>query len=333
MLPLVWVGMIMRLFALRGTHVLGQAVAAAMGTELAPIEEREFEDGEHKSRPLISVRNQDVYVLHTLHGSDGRSPADRLVRLLFFIGACRDNGAARVTAIAPYLAFMRKDRQTKPRDPVNTRYVAELLESVGTDVIVTLEVHNQAAFQNAFRRRNVHLDTHHLFAGMVAERTGERPVVFASPDSGGMKRCQLLRETFIEETGRPAGLAIAEKRRSEGMVSGDLFAGDVDGADVFIIDDMIASGGTMLRTAKASRERGAAHVFALAAHGLFSSTSGELFSGQDLDGVIVTDSIERPPSLETAGKLEIVSCAGLLGDAIQRLHAGGSIHRLLNPRP
>src|SRR5690606_19147102 len=112
---------------------------------------------------------------------------------------------------------------------------------------------------------------------------GERPVVFLSPDSGGMKRTQLLRETFTAETSRPAGLAIMEKRRSAGVVSGDLFAGEVEGAAVFIVDDMIASGGTMLRAATASRERGAAAVFALAAHGLFSPPPAGLFAGGGID--------------------------------------------------
>ncbi|HEY0919289.1 ribose-phosphate diphosphokinase [Devosia sp.] len=323
----------MRLFALEGTHVLGRAVAAAIGTDLAPLEEREFSDGEHKSRPLMSVRNEDVYVLHSLHGGGAQSPADRLVRLLFFLAACRDNGAARLTAVVPYLAFSRKDQQTKPRDPVTTRYVAELLEAVGTDAVVTMEVHNVAAFQNAFRCRNVHLDTQHLFTTAVVARSAGRPVVFLAPDSGGMRRVQALRETFIAETGRAAGLAIMEKRRSEDVVSGNLFAGEVAGADVFILDDMIASGGTVLRAARAARERGAARVFALAAHGLFAGGSAALFGGTDVDAILVTDSIPLPEGLDTGGRLEIVGCAGLIGEAIERLHAGGSIHRLLNPRP
>lgn len=324
----------MRLFALNGTHILGQAVADAIGVELDRIEEREFEDGEHKSRPLISVRNEDVYVLHTLRGSDGRSAADRLIRLLFFIGTCRDNGAARVTAVTPYLAFMRKEQQTKARDPVNSRYVAALLEAVGTDMIVTLEVHNPAAFQNAFRCRNTHLDARHLFAGKIEELAAAGPVVFLSPDSGGMRRTNLLRDTYRAESGRDAGLAMMEKHRSEGVVTGDLFAGDVAGAEVFIIDDMIATGGTVLRAARACRERGAKHVYAIATHGLFSAGSGALLSSPDVDKVIVTDSVAQAPATsDPAGKLEIVSCAPLLGDAIQRLHSGGSIHRLLNPQP
>lgn len=325
----------MRLFALHGTHILGRAVADAMGVELDRLEEREFEDGEHKSRPLISVRNEDVYVLHSLCGGEGQSPADRLIRLAFFIGTCRDNGAARVTAVTPYLAFMRKEQQTKSRDPVNSRYVAELLEAVGTEMVVTLEVHNPAAFQNAFRCGNTHLDMRHLLAGKVEELSAGRSVVFLSPDSGGMRRTHLLRDTFCAQSGRQAGVAMMEKHRSEGVVSGELFAGEVGGADVFIIDDMIATGGTVLRAATACRERGAERVYAMATHGLFSQGSAGLFSGSELDRVIVSDSATSAQALPrgAAGKVEIVSCAQLLGNAIGRLHSGGSIHRLLNPRP
>ena len=324
----------MRLFALQGTHILGQAVAQAMKMELDPIEEREFPDWEHKSRPLISVRNEDVYVLHNLNGGGAHSPADKLVRLLFFIATCRQNGAARVTAVTPYLAFMRKDQQTKPRDPVNTRYVAQMFESVGADMVVTLEVHNPAAFQNAFRCSTTHLDLRHLFAARIGELSAGNRVILASPDSGGMRRTRALQEAFAAATGRQAELAIMEKHRSEGVVSGELFAGDVPGADVFIVDDMISSGGTMLRAAKACRERGARHVYALATHGLFSEGSKELFARPEFDKVIVSDSV-APFTLgadDFCSKLEVVSCASLIGDAIHRLHTGGSINRLLNPK-
>jgi ribose-phosphate pyrophosphokinase len=325
----------MRLFALQGTQTLGQAVARAMKVELDPIEEREFSDWEHKSRPLISVRDEDVYILHNLNGGGVHSPADKLIRLLFFIATCRQNGAARVTAITPYLAFMRKDQQTKPRDPVNTRYVAQLFEAVDTDMVVTLEVHNPAAFQNAFRCRTTHLDMRHLFAVRIGEMSAGNRVVLASPDSGGMRRTRALQEALEAATGQQAELAIMEKHRSEGVVSGDMFAGDVADADVFIVDDMISSGGTMLRTARACRERGARHVYALATHGLFSEGARDLFAGSQFDKVIVSDSV-APFTLseeDLGGKIEVLSCASLIGNAIQRLHTGGSIHRLLNPQP
>lgn len=326
----------MRIFALAGTQELGGAVAREAEVALDPHEEREFPGGEHKSRPLVSVRNEDVYVLHSLHGAaGGRSPADRLIRLLFFLAACRENGARRVTAVVPYLPYIRKDQQTKPRDPVTSRYLAALFEAVKPDVVVTLEAHNKAAFQNAFRCTTVHLDMRHLFAGAIAQATRPGALVLLSPDSGGMKRVQLLRETFVEEGLGAARLAIMEKRRSDDLVTGDLFAGDVAGADVVILDDMIATGGTILRAAKACMERGAARVFAVATHGLFNEGAEALFSSGPLHRVLVSDSVAPfpLPSSVTQEKLQLVSCAPLLAGTIKRLHGGGSIDRLLSPAP
>src|SRR5215467_12597602 len=153
----------LRLFALAATAELGNAIAEALGQPLAAHEERDFEDGEHKGRPLENVRDADVFVVQSLHGGPTESANDKLCRLLFFIGALRDAGAARVTAVTPYLCYARKDRRTKPGDPVTTRYVASLFEAVGTDAMVTLEVHNPAAFENAFRRPTVTLTAALLF--------------------------------------------------------------------------------------------------------------------------------------------------------------------------
>jgi len=324
-----------RLFALKGTETLGRAIAAEIGCEFDPLEERDFPEGEHKSRPLISVRDEDVYVVHSLYGHDGQSPDDRLLRLLFFIATCRDNGAARVTAVVPYLAFMRKEVQTKPRDPVTTRYVAAMFEAVGTDMMVGLEVHNKAAFQNAFRCLTTHLDADRLLVQQVQKLAGDEQVVFVSPDTGGMKRASRLQGVYEAAAGRSAGTAMMEKHRSEGVVSGALFAGEVKGEVVFIVDDMIATGGTVLRAAEACRQRGATRVYALATHALVEHWTDEFITNSVIDRIVVTDSVgslhNLPPAITS--KVEIVSCASLLGDAIKRLHAGGSINRLLNPLP
>lgn len=321
----------LRFFALDGSRDLGAAVARAGGFALALHEERAFEDGEHKARPLVGVRGADVYVLLSLAGGAGGSVNDRLCRLLFFIAACKENGAGRVTAITPYLAYARKDRQTKARDPVTTRYVAQLFEAVGTDRLVTLEAHNLAALQNAFRIETVHLDARRLYLPVVAALAGERPIAVVSPDGGGVKRAELLRELIERELERPAAFAFIEKRRSRGVVSGALFAGEVDGAAVFIVDDMISSGGTIRRAAEACRARGAAKLFGLAAHGLFGQGAGALFAGA-LDEVVVTDSVPNAALLAAADAslpLRIVSIAPLLAQAVSRLHAGGSISELL----
>src|SRR5918994_3785990 len=317
----------MLLFGLNATRSFAEEVVAALGVELAAHEEREFEDQEHKARPLVSVRCQDVYVIQSLHGGPEQSPNDKLCRLLFFIAGLKENGARRVTAVVPYLAYARKDRQTKPRDPVTTRYVAQLLEAAGVDCVMTLEVHNIVAFQNAFRCRTVHLDTRRLFIERAGAVLKDAPVVVASPDPGGVKRAQLFHEMLEKVLERPVGGAFMEKRRSAGKVTGNLLIGEVAGATVLVIDDLISSGGTMVRAARACRENGALNVYALAAHGLFTGHAGEALTNASLTGTIITDTV--PPfrlDQKTIGeRLEIVSAAPLFAEAVRRLHEGGSI--------
>ena len=323
----------MRIFALKGSEQLGDEIARSMWTEVERHEERDFEDGEHKARPLVGVRGEDVYVVHSLAGGDGASANDRLIKLLFFIAACKENGAARVTAVVPYLAYARKDRQTKPRDPVTTRYVAQLFEAVGTDCVMAIDVHNIVAFQNAFRCRSVHLDTRRLFVPSIVALAGDLPVTVFSPDGGGVKRAQLLKEACEAETGQPAGFGFMEKRRSGGVVSGDLFAGDVRDRAVFIVDDMISTGGTMLRAAKACRENGAARVYAIAAHGLFSEGSQAMLDDPAIDRVLVADTLAAAARAAAGrpGRVEILPVGPLIGEAIRRLAANGSITDLLGP--
>jgi ribose-phosphate pyrophosphokinase len=308
----------MRLFALGSSHALGTSVAASLTRDLDRLEERDFEDGEHKARPLVSVRGQDVFVIATLAAEADATPNDQLVKLLFFLAACRENGAARLTAVVPYLCYARKDRQTKRRDPVSVRYVAQLFEAVGTDRVVTLDIHNLAAFQNAFRCETVHLEARLLFVERLRSLAAGRPVTVFSPDSGGVKRAELLRQSFEATTGVPAAFGFMEKQRSRGVVSGSLFAGAVEGSAVFIIDDMISSGGTMVRAARACRERGAAAVFVVASHGLFGKGSEGLLNEPTVDRIIVTDSLSAA-TRQVSERLEIVSIGELLGGAIDRL--------------
>lgn len=321
----------MKIFALEASRAFGQAIAAALEVPLGAHEEREFEDGEHKARPLEVVRGEDVYVVQSLHGGPDQSPNDKLCRLLFFLATLRDCAAARVTAVIPYLAYARKDRRTKPRDPITTRYVAQLLEAMGGDAVVTLDVHNVAAFENALRCRAVPLDSRRLFAPRLKELVGAAPVVVASPDPGGVKRAQLFREGFERRLGRPVGAAFLDKRRSAGVVSGELLVGEVAGATVIVIDDLISTGGTMRRAAETCRAGGAAEVIAVAAHGLFTGDAAAALATPALARVLVTDTVppfRLPPALLGA-RVEIVPAAPLFAEAIRRLHGGGSITALL----
>lgn len=319
------------LFALEDSRDWGEAVARRLGLALAAHEERGFEDGEHKARPLTSVRGRDVYVMHSLHGDATHTVNDKLCRLLFMIGALKDASAARVTAVVPYLAYARKDRRSKARDPVTTRYVASLFESVGTDRIVTLEVHNLAAYQNAFRCPAEHLEATALFARHFAHQVQGRQAVVVAPDAGAIHRADAFRQRLSGCLGHPVASAFAEKHRSEGLVSGDLFVGDVVGRVAIIVDDLIGSGTTIARTAQACSRHGAAAVYAAATHGLFTGDAARVLADEALAGIVVTDSVPpfRLPEGTVRDKLAVLGISDLFAQAISRMHAGGSLTDLL----
>ncbi len=323
------------LFAPGDDQPFGERVARHLKLRLAACEEREFEDGEHKIRPLVSVRGGDVFVVASLYGDRRFTVNDKLVRLLFFLGSLRDAGAERVTAVVPYLCYARKDRRTKPRDPVSTRYLAALFEAAGIDRIMTMDVHNLAAFQNAFRCRTEHLEARPLFVDHFVQALGQRgdmPVVVASPDVGGIKRAEAFRETLSARLGREVGSAFLEKKRSAGVVSGDAVVGEVEGRCVVVVDDMIAGGTTLARTVTACAERGAACVFAAASHGLFTGDAQrKLERLSSLEQLVITNTVE-PFRLEgdfLAERVTVLDCAPLIGEAIRRLHTGGSLVELL----
>lgn len=322
----------MTLFSLNATREFGARAAEHLGVALSQHEEREFEDGEHKARPLVNVRERDVFVIQSLYADDRQSVNDKLCRLLFFLGAVRDAGAARVTAVVPYLGYARKDAKTQPRDPVTTRYVAALFEAVGADRVVTLDVHNLAAFQNAFRCRTEHLDTSALFAHHFADLLrDEKHVVVVSPDAGGVKRAERLRRALGRLRQCELPLALMEKARGKGVLTVGRLVGDVAGSAAVIVDDLVSTGGTLAHTARACRAAGARRVFAAAAHGLFVGDAGRVLAADDLEKIVVTDTVPpfRLAPERARNKLTVVSVAGLFAEAIQRLHEGGSLVDLL----
>jgi ribose-phosphate pyrophosphokinase len=318
------------LFGLHSGRACAERVAQKLGTRLAEHEEREFEFGHHKSRPLESVRGRDVYVIQSLHGDEDQSVNDKLCRLLFFLGALVDASAAHVTAVVPFLCYSRKERRTQPRDPVTTRYVAQMFEALGTDRVVTLEVHSLAAFQNSFRCRTEHLGAHEVFAEHFAARLAGRPVTVVSPDVGGVKRAARYRAALERRLGRSVGSAFMEKYRSEDVVSGETLVGEVAGRTAILVDDMICGGTTLARAAEACRRNGAADVFAAAAHGAFTPKASAVLATAPIRAVAVLDHIP-PFALDPAlveSKLEILEGAGLLAECIRRLHAGESLAEL-----
>ena len=311
------------LFALEGSQALGTRVAEELGWPLAPVEERPFECGEHKARSRTDVEGRDVYVLHGLHGDASASANDKLMRLLLFLAAVKDNGAARATAVLPYLCYARKDRRTKPRDPVNTRTLARLFESVGTDRVLVLDVHNPAAFENAFRIRADELTATPLFVAHFATRLGGEKACVLSPDSGGMKRAERFRRALERALDRQVTPAVMEKHRSAGLVRGNLFAGEVDGRTVIVIDDLTESGGTLVRAAEAAKEAGAARVLAAVTHAPELPRDAAILQTPALEEIVVTDSVGQ--IRRERGTLTVLPIARLFADAIRTMSVNGDL--------
>lgn len=322
----------LQLFALGASRRFGEDVARHLGVDVQPLEEREFEDGEHKARPLVTVRGNDVFVVQSLHGDADQTVNDKLCRLWFFIGALKNAGARAVTAVVPYLAYSRKDRRTQPRDPLTTQYVARLFEAAGTDRVVTLDVHNLAAFENAFRCPSENLQAKKLFTAHFVERLQGQALAVVSPDAGGVKRAEIFRRSLERGTGQAVTLGLMQKHRARGVVSGESLAGEVTGRVAIVLDDLISTGTTLMRAVSACEAAGAARVVAAASHGLFTADADRVLSEDALAGLVITDTVlpirlQNPAVLE---KLTVLPAAPLFAHAIARLHGGGSIADLLD---
>jgi ribose-phosphate pyrophosphokinase len=243
----------------------------------------------------------------------------------------KDASASRVIAVLPYFCYARKDRKTKSRDPVTTRYIAQLLEAVGADRVVTLDVHNLAALQNAFRCPTDHLEAKNLLVEHFAPLVKNQAVVVVSPDVGGVKRAEQFRLALSQRLGREVDNAFLEKYRSAGKVSGQAVIGAISGKVAIIIDDIISTGGTLARAAQACGEQGAKHVYAAATHGVFAGKSDEILNNSILEELVVTNTVPpfRISSEAVRGKLHILDAAPLFALAIQRIHSGGPLTGLM----
>jgi ribose-phosphate pyrophosphokinase len=323
-------------FAPGESRALGQAASERAGIELAALEEREYEGGEFKLRPLQPVRDRTVFVVQSLAGTQEAPIAQRLVRLLFLLQGLRDAGANHVVAVIPYLAYARKDRRTKPRDPVYTRYVAQLIEAAGTDRVVALDVHNASSLDNAFRIPVDHLTALPMMAAHFTQHLPTGKLAVASPDIGGIKRAQMFRELLERKTGKEVELVFVEKRREGGVLSGGAIVGNASGRAVIVLDDLCASGATLRRAATALRAAGATSVHATVTHTPIETGLATLVAAEDIAQVVTTDSVGYAPNLGAAGhrgKMTLLSAGDLLGCAMARMISGDSLAPLAEHWP
>ncbi len=311
------------------------AIATGAGLPLVPIEERRFEGGEFKLRPLESVRGRSVFALQTLSASADFPIAERLVRFLFLLYGLRDAGASQRVAVIPYLAYARKDRRTQLRDPVNTRYVAQLLEAAGIDRLVSLDVHNPAALDNAFRVPVDHLTALPMMVDHFSRRLGGTALTVLSPDVGGIKRAQLFRELLQRGLDREVELAFIEKRRAQDVVSVGALVGAGSGRAVIVIDDLCATGGTLIRASELARRAGAAAVHVAVTHTPLESGLRTLVETPGIASILVTDSVGMPScgAAAASSKLTVLPVAPLFGEALHRMLTHQPVAPLLERWP
>lgn len=318
----------LRLFALSESRGFGEAIASALDTELDAHHERTFTDGEHEVRPEVNVRGRDVFVVQSLYADDTWSVNDKLCRLLFMLGALRDASAERVTAVIPYLCYQRKDRKTRPRGPVTTRYVAGLFEAVGVDRVLTMDVHNLAVLQNAFQARTEHLLGHPLFVHRLTDVVGAEEVAVVSPDEGGVKRAGKFAEGLGAVLNCEVPTAFVEKMRKDDGVTGGALVGAVEGRTAIVVDDMVSTAGTMTQAIRSCAEEGAESVYAVATHGLFVGEADERLETAPLDALFVTNTVAPRLTGAAAERLQICNAAPRFAAAIQAVHTETSVSAL-----
>jgi ribose-phosphate pyrophosphokinase len=312
-------------FGLQATRPFAEKVALSLGIGLSPHEEQLHKSGEHEARPLVNVRNRHVAVIHSLYGEAGASATDKLCQLLFFIGALKEVSVASVTAVVPYLCYACKHGEAKPRDPVMARHVAALFDAVGTDRILTIDAEDQRAFRSAFRGRSEQLETTSLFVDYFANVHRELELVVVSAETPAIERAGHLRRALAMRTGRPVGAAFVERYWSGGSVRGEGLVGKVSGCVAVVFDQVIETGETAMRAARACRASGAAHVYVAATHGLFIEGADQLAEGV-LDRIIVTNTV--PPfrlSPKAAAACQVLEVSGLVAEALRRIHSGDSL--------
>ena len=275
-----------------------------------------WKNGETRVKLDENVRGSDVFAIQSM----SHPVNNHLIELLLIVDALRRASAARITAVIPYFAYAKQEKKTSGREPISAKLVANLLTTAGADRILTMDLHSPA-IEGFFDIPVDHLRAAPILARYI-NRQGLQDLVVVSPDAGGVARAEELR-------GRTGGsLAIISKRHPGPDVSEALeMVGDVDGRPAVIVDDMISTGGTLVLAAELLRDRGASPIYAAATHGIFAQDGLDLIDCSPIDKVLVTDTLPLPHDGPTT-KIEVVSVAPLLAEAVTRIHKDLSISAL-----
>jgi ribose-phosphate pyrophosphokinase len=319
------------MFGLGSSVDYAMKVANYLDIPLSEHTEYYFEDREPYVRSNINVRGCDVYVIQSLYSDDKESIGDKLIKLLIFIGSLKDASARNVNLIVPYLGLQRQDRKCESRAPITTKYLAQLIESVGCSRIMTMDVHNLSSFQGSFRISTDNLEAKNLLARYVADHVEDaKNLVILSPDNGGMSRARRFRNTLNDLLKAEIGFACLDKIRAGQEVESQCIVGDVKNKQVIVLDDMISSGGSVRECARLVKAQKGEVWAACATHGLFVGKAEENLEG--VRRIIIADTIWAGWRLtdELKKKIHVIPTVEMFGKAIRRtFEDGGSISDLL----
>jgi ribose-phosphate pyrophosphokinase len=306
-----------KIFSGTANEPLADEVCHFLGMQRGQAQLTRFADGEAYVQIQENVRGGDVFVMQPTC----RPVDEHLMELLLMIDALKRASARRITAVIPYFGYARQDRKDKPRVPISSKLVADVLTTAGANRALIVDLHTPQ-LQGFF---NIPVD--HLFASPVLvdhfRKLSLPNLTVVSPDAGGVERARFFAKKV------DAALAIVDKRRVDVNVAEVMHViGDVDGRTCLIIDDLIDTAGTLVKTAAALVENGATGVYACASHAVLSGPAVENIQGSLIKQVVVTNTIPLSQEAAKEQKIIVLSIAGLIGRAIQSIHEETSVSKL-----
>ncbi|MGB1217677.1 MAG: ribose-phosphate pyrophosphokinase [Saprospiraceae bacterium] len=302
-----------KLFSGTNSNYLAEKIADYYNEPLGKITLQKFADGE-----MSPVIEESVRGCYTFFIQSTFAPADNIWELLLMVDAARRASAKYITCVIPYFGYARQDRKDKPRVPIGAKMVANILEAAGVNRVMTMDFHADQ-IQGFFDIPVDHLMSDYIFKPYLEKMTFEN-ITFASPDVGGVKRARKYANYFS------ANLVICDKvRKKANEVAGMTVIGNVEGADVILVDDLVDTAGTLCRAASTLKAQGAKSVRAICTHPVLSGKAYENIENSEIDELIVTDTI---PLKKNIKKIKVLSTAKLFARAIRHTHDNKSISGL-----
>ncbi|KMK52363.1 ribose-phosphate pyrophosphokinase [[Actinobacillus] muris] len=311
-----------KLFAGNATPELAKRIAERLYISLGDATVGRFSDGEIQVQINENVRGGDIFIVQSTCAPTN----DNLMELIVMVDALRRASAGRITAVIPYFGYARQDRRVRSaRVPITAKVVADFLSSVGVDRVLTCDLHAEQ-IQGFFDVPVDNVFGSPVLIDDIVKKTDLVNPIVVSPDIGGVVRARAIAKLLND-----ADMAIIDKRRPKANVAQVMhIIGDVADRDCILVDDMIDTGGTLVKAAEALKERGARRVFAYATHAVFSGTAAKNLANEALDEVIVTDTIPLSAEIRALNKVRVLTLSGMLAEAIRRISNEESISAMFS---